>query len=393
MQSCITIFIVLGWIFLGLLAAYGLRIHRLVFWPEQDPDAAGAISVLPLDGDPDRRVVPEWEPSRGLLVAYPFRLPLAMLREVAKEDPIYIIAKNERKMEQCLRLFKKQSINADQVEFIFSQHGTGHQFTRDWGPLTIQGQEGETLFDATYLDYPISGYDSSNTTFSWTTDFIPLPSYKRDNAAPESVARHFAVRGEHSAIALTGGAVMFDGQGTLFVHQLVLDENRVMGVSLDEFKGQLAKVLGVTRLIVLPNYESRGIQHIDCFLKLLDVRRLLVKRLDADHPDFERVERIVDGLSALETPQGEAYEILRIDTPNYAKGRAAPYTNSLIFNTKIFVPLMGIPGDAAAIETWEAAMPGHEVFGFQADKGMRPWRYADALHCRSKSVFLRTDPR
>ena len=93
-------------------------------------------------------------------------------------------------------------------------------------------------------------------------------------------------------------------------------------------------------------------------------------------------------MSALQTPQGGAYEILRIDTPNYAKGMAAPYTNSLIFNDKILVPLMGIPGDAAAMETWQAAMPGHRVYGFQTDTFNRPWRYTDALHCRTRSIFL-----
>ena len=128
--------------------------------------------------------------------------------------------------------------------------------------------------------------------------------------------------------------------------------------------------------------------HIDCFLKLLSPNRLLVKRLEVNHPDYERVERIVHAISGLEAPGGGAYQILRIDTPNYAEGRAAPYTNALILNNKIFVPLMGIPGDEAALETWIAAMPQHEVFGFQADKGMRPWRFTDALHCRTKSLFL-----
>jgi len=380
--------ILVGWVFLGLLAAYSLRIHRLIFWPEQDPGVGAAIEVHLLDGEPEMRVVPEWEPARGLLVAYPFRLPVAMLREVANDTSLYIVTRNERKAKKCLRFMEKKAIRTDRVEFIYSQHGTGHQFTRDWGPLTIQDHGEQALFDARYLDYPISGYDSSSTALSWTSDLFPFSNYWRDDAAPAAVARHFRVRAEHGKIALTGGAVMFDGQGTLFIHQLVLDENRAMGISLDEFKEQLAEVLGVKRLIVLPNYESQGIQHIDCFLKLLDTHRLLVKRLATDHPDYGRVEGIVDGLTALQTPQGDPYEVLRIDTPNYAKDRAAPYTNSLILNDKIFVPLMGIPGDAVAIETWEAVMPGYKVFGFQADKLMHPWRYTDALHCRTKSIFL-----
>jgi agmatine/peptidylarginine deiminase len=67
---------------------------------------------------------------------------------------------------------------------------------------------------------------------------------------------------------------------------------------------------------------------------------------------------------------------------------AAPYTNSLIFNNKVFVPNLDIPGDVGALETWKEAMPDHEVFGFTRDRGMRNWTYTDSLHCRTKALFV-----
>lgn len=187
-----TSLILVGWVFLGLLVAYGLRIHRFIVWPEQDPGVAAAIAVYSLDGEPEKRVVPEWEPAKGLLVAYPFRLPGAMLREVAKDTPLYIVTKNERKMEKCLRFLEKKSIRTDRVEFIYSQHGTGHQFTRDWGPLTLQDHGEQALFDAIYLDYPISGYDSSSTTLSRTSDLLPFSNYWRDGSRGGIIARSMA---------------------------------------------------------------------------------------------------------------------------------------------------------------------------------------------------------
>jgi len=141
-------------------------------------------------------------------------------------------------------------------------------------------------------------------------------------------------------------------------------------------------------LIVLPNYESWGLQHIDCLLKLLDEYRILIKRLAPSHPDYQRVELIAEALSQLQTLDGREYEIKRIDTPNYTEDKSAPYTNSLIFNKKVFVPMMGIPGDEDALNTWRTAMPGYEVFGYQAVEGMNPWYDYDALHCRTKSIYL-----
>jgi hypothetical protein len=51
----------------------------------------------------------------------------------------------------------------------------------------------------------------------------------------------------------------------------------------------------------------------------------------------------------------------------------------------VLVPLFGIPGDADALATWRAAMPGYRVIGFEWDR----WQYFDALHCRVRAVFDR----
>jgi len=171
---------------------------------------------------------------------------------------------------------------------------------------------------------------------------------------------------------LTGGAAIFDGQGTLFVCRIVIDENKALGHSFETFKEHIASQLGIKRLIVLPNYRRIGIQHIDCLMKLLDDKRILLKRLDRSHPDYERVEHIAEGLSQIKTLDGDDFEIIRIDTPNYRKNRSAPYTNSLIFNEKIFVPIKDIPGDEQALKTWKTAIPDYEVIGFRVEKWMKP---------------------
>jgi hypothetical protein len=58
-----------------------------------------------------------------------------------------------------------------------------------------------------------------------------------------------------------------------------------------------------------------------------------------------------------------------------------PYTNSLILNDKVFVPITGSSWDDDALESYEEAMPGYEVLGFTGS-----WESTDALHCRAKGV-------
>jgi agmatine deiminase len=168
----------------------------------------------------------------------------------------------------------------------------------------------------------------------------------------------------------------------------VLNENRTLGVTEDQFFGAVRQEMGISRYVVIPNFELFGIQHIDCFLKLLDEERILVARPQEDHPHYERSEAIVRELSSLINAYGRPYEIIRIDTPPYWWDFMPAYTNSLILNRKVLVPLYGIPADQDALETWRKAMPGYQVIGFEHRGGwLERWMSFDALHCRTRAIW------
>src|SRR5262249_47033409 len=151
-----------------------------------------------------------------------------------------------------------------------------------------------------------------------------------NDAAPAAVAEALGVARTELPVALTGGNVFFDGEGTAFATQILADENLSMGCSKDRFLRLVRHTLGVKQFHFLPNFESKpGIQHIDCLMKLLDEERILVKRAPPDHPDFANIERAVQALSRLTNVHGRPYTILRIDTPRYKNDLLANYTNSL----------------------------------------------------------------
>jgi len=136
---------------------------------------------------------------------------------------------------------------------------------------------------------------------------------------------------------------------------------------------------------------------------MLDEGRLLVARAPKGHPLHELYESIVnDHLSKLRTAGGRPYEILRLDTAPYRGELLAAYTNSLILNDVVYVPLFDIEQDEVALETWRAALPGHTVKGIRFAIGEEPaldprvrrmypgglgWRSFDALHCRTRAVW------
>ncbi|MDD3052231.1 MAG: agmatine deiminase family protein, partial [Candidatus Cloacimonetes bacterium] len=58
-----------------------------------------------------------------------------------------------------------------------------------------------------------------------------------------------------------------------------------------------------------------------------------------------------------------------------------PYTNSLIVNNTVYVPIMNSSNDSAALAVYQNAMPGYEVLGFN-----HSWESTDALHCRINGI-------
>jgi agmatine deiminase len=104
----------------------------------------------------------------------------------------------------------------------------------------------------------------------------------------------------------------------------------------------------------------------------------------------------------LQSVYGRPYEILRLKTDRYDQDRLAAYTNAIIVNGTIYVPLFQIPADSVALRTWQDAMPGYAVKGFTFALHDEPlvnpqlvahyttgygWTDGDALHCRTRAIW------
>jgi hypothetical protein len=96
----------------------------------------------------------------------------------------------------------------------------------------------------------------------------------------------------------------------------------------------------------------------------------------ASHPQYDEIEATAQAFAATQSSYGRPFRVYRVYTPN-----DQPYTNSLILNGRVFVPVTGSSWDAAALDAYRAAMPGYEVLGFTGS-----WQSTDALHCRAKGL-------
>jgi hypothetical protein len=169
-------------------------------------------------------------------------------------------------------------------------------------------------------------------------------------------------------------------------------------------------LLGLSNYNIISNFDKIGIQHIDCLLKLIDEETILVAEPPTDHELYNVYENIVQNeLSHLKTIYNRPYTIKRIKVAPYYTDKDAAYlsayTNSVILNKNVYVPLFGIKEDSLALETWKSVMPGYTIKGFDYVLDNQPlkskfhfegfdeigvktgWLYEDAIHCRTKSIW------
>jgi len=333
------------------------------------PAAARAQPVPPV------RVIAEWEPALGTLISWPLGIPQSLVVELARDDLLFVLVNGPTAENQARATLSSWGVDPARVSYIQSTVQT--HWPRDWGPHQIfDGQGRWGIIDPIFQGYPWVGPACAPITSPG--------GYAGDDAVNIAVAAHFAAPLHSFPGYLVGGNFLVDGHAAAFSTCMMIGENNQLWTEA-EFLDLAQQYLGVTDYHIVNNTENNGIQHIDCWFKVLDSETLLVKRVPAWHEEYLRIEGNLTLLEQAVNQHGRPYRIIRIDCPPYSGNRVAAYTNALILNRKVLVPLFNIPGDAAALQTYRAAMPGYQVIGFPWGS----WYYYDALHCRTRAIFDR----
>ena len=86
-------------------------------------------------------------------------------------------------------------------------------------------------------------------------------------------------------------------------------------------------------------------EHIDCWAKFLSHEKIIICQVPASHFRYAEIENVVNYYENQLNSYGEHYEIYRVYTP-----QNQPYTNSIILNSKVLVPITGSSWDDDAID-------------------------------------------
>jgi len=305
--------------------------------------ALSGIGYSPYPIEP--RFIAEFETAKGALIRYPVGLPYTLIRELASNDLLYVIVSSANQ-SAAISAFTSNSVNMTNVRWVVANSDS--YWTRDYGPWFIFDSSGEMKI----------------VDFNYNR---PRPN---DNAIPVAIANHLGIPYYTMNITHTGGNIMSDGNGMAASTTLVQTENSSLTTA--QINQRMNDYLGVSDYQLYQDPNGDYIQHIDCFAKLLDVDKVIIRSVPSSHSQYSQIEAVVASFASKTSSWGTPYRIYRVYTPNNE-----PYSNAFILNKKILVPQMGTANDAAALQVYRQAMPGYQVIGFTGT-----WESTDAIHCR-----------
>lgn len=179
-------------------------------------------------------------------------------------------------------------------------------------------------------------------------------------------------------LVLEGGALEVDGQGTaILTESCVLNGNRNRGWKKQDVEAELARLLGVEKVIWLPGIAGRDITdgHTDFYARFASPG-VVVAGLenDPDSFDYDVTRRHLDILHSATDAHGNALRVEVLEGPSTVRETfadedfAAGYINFYVCNGAVIGPEFGDPDtDAAAKSTLERLFPGRQVVQINID--------------------------
>ena len=313
------------------------------------------VETDPPAGEP--RFVGEFEPMQGVMIRYPLGIPTSLVVDLSNNCMVYCIVSSSYQ-SSAQSSFQSAGVNMSNVTFVNAPSDS--YWVRDYGPWYIFEDRNPAIVDNRY-NRPRPNDDNMSQVFA---NFWNIPLYGMN-------------------LQHTGGNMMEDGRGHGVSDELVFNEN---GNNETNVRNKMRDYLGIDPYHVTIDPQGDYIAHVDCWGKYLAPDKILIAQLPASNSHAADYDAVANYFATTNCCWGYPYQVYRVPEPGGYT--LAPYTNSLILNHSVYVPM----GDNAsynqgAIAVYQEAMPGYNIVPVYNNDWSISWENTDALHCRTRGVM------
>ncbi|MGQ0826450.1 MAG: agmatine deiminase family protein [Actinomycetota bacterium] len=243
---------------------------------------------------------------------------------------------------------------------------------RDSGPIVVLDHRGER--QALHFQFN-----------AWGKKFA---RYAADATLGTRIAQHLGLPVIEVPFVLEGGAIAYDGAGTIVTtERCLLNPNRNPGRTRTQVEDVLATWLGAPRVVWLADAiaEDAGTDgHVDNAVAFVAPDVAVLQGCDdATNPNFGIAR---DNRNRLEAAGIEVLELAVLPYATIAGARVpVPYLNYYVANGAVVVPVTGHRADAAVLGALAEVYTGREVIGVPG--GALAYG-GGGVHCITQSVPL-----
>src|SRR6266446_4379181 len=324
---------------------------------------------------------PEWHPHSATWFSWPrpegisfpdkyHTVPAnlaAIMREIVPRERVHINVPNGNWEYIVRRQLKENRCPTDNV--YFHNIKTNESWCRDHGPAFVLRKKGKKT-EAAIVDWGFNAWGGK------------YPPYDDDDAVPTHIAKELKVPVFYPQIVMEGGAVDFNGRGTILTTEsCLLNKNRNPSLSKKQVEQYLKDYYGQKQVLWLgegiAGDDTDG--HIDDLARFINPTTI-VTALE-DDPKDENYEILQDNLKRLKPFKDFNIVILpmpgRIEHDN--QRLPATYINFYFINGALLVPTYGNKKlDQRALATLQKHLPNHKVIGINCTELI--WGLG-AIHC------------
>ena len=335
----------------------------------------------------------EWAPRRGTWISWPRPEGISfpgkyheaiediggLIKTLATLEQVHLNVPNENYQRIVTDFLKARRVNMRRVFFHFIP--TNEAWARDHGPaFVLRKRRGKT--QAAIVDWGFNAWGGK------------YPPWDADDNVPTRIAEELKLPVFYPGIVMEGGAVDFNGAGTVMTTtSCLLNTNRNPGVSRNRIEKYLRDYYGQKHVIWL----GEGIEgddtdgHIDDLARFIDERTIAIAiETNKRDPNYAILRNARRALDQARDQDGNPFEIVELPMPRpiaYDGQRVpATYVNFYFANNALLVPTFGQrERDNRAIRILQRHLPRRRVIGLDCRNLI--WGLG-AIHC-----FTQQQPR
>ena len=273
---------------------------------------------------------------------------------ISESQKLIISCQSYDTLEHIANQFSEWQISPQEVSLFCVP--SNDCWSRDHGPVTVMEGDLPVLMDFHFN--------------AWGEKFL----HEKDDQITSTLYEMGAFEGadiRHVDYILEGGAIDSDGNGTLLTtSQCLLNPNRNPDSSKAKIESAFQEWFGTKRVLWLDHGQLAGDDtdsHVDNLARFCDVNTICYSACeDNDNENAVYLTSMANQLRTFQTATGDPYQLVPLPAPKICStidGRRLPasYTNFLIINNAVLVPVYDVATDQQALNILGNCFPGRTI--------------------------------